>query len=121
MDYSNLIRGNLRKAFTLLKDLVEDVTLSQKSPKKFDFNTKSTETTAASVSTVKAIFVSQSNKASKDSNGLQSSFIFKTEDIKTPDIYDTITTKDGRVWSVVPPCTVDRFITTINVVGRPNV
>ena len=118
MSYTNLIRGNIRKAFMLLKDLVEDVTLSQKSPKKFDFNTKSTETTEANVSTVKAIFVSQSSKITKDSSVLQNSFIFKTEDIKTPDVYDSITTKDGHVWSVVPPCIVDRFITTINVVRK---
>lgn len=118
MSYTSLIQGNIRKAFKLLKDLAEDVTLSQKSSKKFDFNTKSTETTNANVSTVKAIFVNQSNKVSKDSSGLQSSFIFKTEDIKTPDVYDTITTKDGHVWSVVPPCAVDRFLTTINVVRR---
>ena len=118
MSYTNLIRGNIRKAFVLLKDLVEDVTLSQKSPKKFDFSTEATETTDASVSTVKALFVSQSNRVTKDSSVLQNSFIFKTEDIKTPDVYDTITTKDGHVWSVVPPCNVDRFITTINVVRR---
>ena len=119
MGYSTMISKNVRKAFTLLKDLVEKVTLTQKNPTKFNFASKEAEMTTPVVSSIDAIFVSQKVRTGKDgSSSLQNSFLFKTEDIVSPDMYDTITTKDGSVWVIVQPCVVERFITTVNVVRR---
>ena len=117
MAYNALILSNLRKAFTLLKDIAEDVTLSQQSDGKFNFATKSTEFTSSRTVVAKAIFLSQSVTVdSKSNKKVQDSFLFKTEDIAAPDSYTTITTANGQKWAVVSPCSIDRFVTTINVV-----
>ena len=118
MSHDNLIRSNVRKAFRLLKDIAEEVTLVQGTSHSYDFATDAA-TIATKSATVKAIFIRAKTTASKDTETKLATFIVQTEDVKDPDKYTTITTKAGIVWSVVPPCTIDNYLTELSVTRKP--
>jgi hypothetical protein len=117
MGYSTLVRGSVKKAFNLLKDLAVDVIMTSKSNTGFDFSTNSVGTVALSSKTIKAIPVSKTIRATAElPSSIQNSFLFKAEDFQEPNIYSTITVIGGSTWTIVPPFNNDGYTVSVNVV-----
>jgi len=113
MGYKALIDKNVLKAFNLLKDLAEVVTLVKKTGVSFDFNTlTATEVNAASITT-KAV-ITDSTKASDKTNVMTKVMLLKTKDIGDIALYDKIQYKSAT-WVIGLPVTSDNFITIVTV------
>lgn len=118
MSYASLVRRGIDKAFSLSQDLAQTVTLTQKNSTKYNFGDNSIDATVPVVKSVKCILLSK-KKPKSDSKvpmAVTSQFLFKAADLTTPDIYDTITTASGELWTCVPPCQTDGYLITIDAV-----
>jgi len=116
MGYSAMIKKNVKKAFGMAGDLVTLVTLSQKNNTAFNFTTEAVTSTSTVTTTIKGLFVNKKRPSGdKLTSTLQTSFQFMSEDLKDPDIYDTITMPDASIWKMVPPYEDDGYIITVNV------
>jgi len=116
MSYANMIRGQVRKAFNAVGDLAQLVTLSHQANAGFDFATNAVKTPVTTTKVIKGVLV-EKKRTSEDklSSTIQTSFLFKAEDLNDPTIYDSITTADSSIWKVVPPYQNDGFLITVNV------
>lgn len=119
MGYNSLINGQLKKSFTLLKDLVDNVTLSHSSAS-FNFATGNVTTVASTPKPIKGLLVTKKRQTTSRSqselgNTKQVSYLFQSQDLDDPTVYDTITLPNGDVYRMVPPYENDGFLITVNV------
>lgn len=119
MGYRSLAINSTRKAFSLLKDLTEDVVLSSKTASGFDFGSGAAVLSAASTSYIKAIIVTEKQDKNPSKAGAQASasgsslrVMFKAADVADLSVYDTVTTRDGRIWKMVAPFSNDGYVST---------
>jgi hypothetical protein len=114
MGFRSTVNGNVKKAFALLGDLAQNVTLTRKANSGFNFATNAPIASTITASIVKGVLIKQRDDP-KVGSSIQTSFMFKAADISDPTIYDTITMLDGEVWKVVPPFANDGYVITISV------
>jgi len=113
MGYRALINKNVAKAFTLLKDLAEEITLTKKTATNFNFNTlAATDVETAPVIT-KAV-ITDASKYSRERNVNKKVMLLKTQDIGEIALYDKIL-YNGQTWLIGPPIISDTFITVVEV------
>jgi hypothetical protein len=117
MGYKSMIRGQVNKAFSLVKDLADIVTLTEKNATGFNFSTNTATISTPTTKSIKGLLVERKNTKGKKDIGttLNMSYLFKSDDLNSPDIYDTITTSNGDVWKMVPPYINDGYLITVNV------
>lgn len=113
MSYRNLINSQVRKAFTLLKDLAEDIVFTKTTDATFNFGTGEAKTTSPSPIVTKAVIV-DTKKSSKDRNTSEKIAIMKTEAIGDISLYDSFTYR-GSVWKIGDVISSDGHITTATV------
>lgn len=109
MSYKSLIGRNVKLAFTLCKDLADDVVLTQVSGSSFDFNTSEVTNTEDANKTVKMLIFEKETK-SRDGNTLKQQVIFDTNEVGDLTRYSTIT-HNSVVWKIGPIISTDRFVT----------
>jgi hypothetical protein len=119
MGYNSLINGQLKKAFTLMKDLVDVVVLSH-STATFNFATGTVTNGAAVDKSIKGLLITKKRQSTSRNqqelgNTKATSYIFQAQDLSDPTIYDTITLANGDVYRMVPPYENDGFLITVNV------
>jgi len=91
MSYRNLIDSNLRIAFKLLKDLVDDISIVKRSNSDFDF--LNNEITASEETIyLKAIIIESTNSNSK-SNSKKSQCLIQKSDVTTLSVGDVFNYK----------------------------
>ena len=113
MSYGKLIRKQVKKAFSDLKDLAVPVTLTRVAVTDYSFEKKEVVSSAPQVTTVKAVMVNKKNP--KDpSETIQAQMIFNAEELDDPDSYDTVEA-NGVKWKFVPPYDDNGYTITINV------
>ena len=113
MSYKALINKNINKAFNMLKDLAEDVTLVKKSSNTFNFGTGDvTNTESASILT-KALLL-DSNKKSDAHNVTTKNVMLKTQEVGDLNAYDKLTIA-GTEWKFGPVINSDNYITLAEV------
>jgi hypothetical protein len=116
MRYGNTIRSNVKRAFNMIGDLAQLVTLSSQANSGFNFATNAVTTTTTTTLVIKGFLIEKrKNPSDKLDATIQSSFLFNAEDLPNPAMYDTITTAANVVWKIVPPYKTDDFLITINV------
>lgn len=113
MSYKGLINTNVARAFNLLKDLAEDVTLSKKTDNTFDFSTMTATETVATAIPTKAV-VTDSNKSSLEKNSLTKIMLLKTQDIGDISLYDKVSYKSAS-WVIGPSILSDGYVTIVEV------
>ena len=111
MGYDALVKNNVRKAFNLIGDLKEIVTLTLKKSTAYNFSTAQPAFTAPTTKDVQGLFI---QKKGRDGS-LECQFMLKAEDLDSPDLYDKLTRTNGEVWSLVQPFVNDGYIITINL------
>ena len=62
MSYKSLVKSNVRKAITLIKDLAEDITLIEVNPTEYDFNDLEAGTTNPSSAVIRGVVLSITRK-----------------------------------------------------------
>jgi LysM repeat protein len=107
-----MITRNVRKAFSVLGDIAQTVTLTEKNATAFDFANSTATLTTPTVKTVKGIKLEKKTRE----GGLEVTLLMKTEDIEAPDTYDTITLANGDIWNTVPPASNNGYVTTVRLV-----
>lgn len=117
MGYSSLVKGNVRKAFSLIKDLAITVTLYQKNTTGFNFSDSTVESTNNTPKQIKGVFITKkSGKNDKEvSTSLTTQFLFNAEDLIDPGVYDKIVMQDGTTWTILQPFLSDGYIVTLDV------
>jgi len=113
MGYKALVNKNVAKAFTLLKDLAEDITLTKKTATSFNFSTLTASDTEAAALTTKAV-ITDSNKQSLDRNVVKKIMLLKTQDIGDISLYDKIS-YNSQTWLIGPSILSDNFVTVVEV------
>lgn len=118
MGYQSMVRGNVRKAFSLLKDLAVDVTLTEAGSTGFDFDAGAPVIVTAPGKYIKGVIISESQVKGgpQDSAASNMQVLFKATDVADPSLYDTMTTRDLRVWKLTPPYTNDGYVVTATLV-----
>lgn len=109
MSYKSLIGKNVKLAFTLAKDLADDVLLTKVSGATFDFATGTTTETEDGTITVKMLVFEKESKGT-DSNTLKQSVIFDTNEVGDLTKYSSVT-HNTVVWKIGPILSTDRFVT----------
>ncbi len=119
MGYLSMVRGNARKAFSLVKDLADDVTLTSKNNVTYDFGTKDATAATQTTKVVKGILKEQKRYFSSSDSEIHATvgkeFLFLAEDISDPTLYDTITMSNSSVWRMIPPYKNDGILITVTV------
>lgn len=116
MGYKSLVVSSVNKAFSLVKDLAINVTLSKSTVTGFDFASNSAVVTNAPAIIVKAILVTKARKPTDEQSAtVSNSLLMKSIDIPDPTIYDRITMEDGSMWSLVMPYANDGYTITVNI------
>lgn len=122
MGYRNSVTSNVRKAFSMLKDLAVDVTLSNNRATGFDFGTAEPVIVTGAAKYIKGILIQKKQErgtsrpgAPQSGSSINMQMLFKATDVPDPSIYDTITTRELQVWKMVPPYTNDGFLVTVSV------
>jgi len=113
MGYKALINKNVTKAFALLKDLAEEITLTKKTANNFNFNTQTATAIESPVVITKAV-ITDANKTASDRNVLTKIMLLKTQDIGDITLYDKISYA-SQTWLIGPAIISDNFITVIEV------
>jgi|SaaInl4_100m_RNA_FD_contig_21_4293559_length_575_multi_8_in_0_out_0_1 hypothetical protein len=115
--YRALIDNQLRKAFTLVKDLADDATFTKRNGTAFDFGTGALTEDASTITIIKAVIV-QTKKDSREDKGSRNTqkaeMMFKTADLGEFSAYDTVTI-DGNVWNLGDRIKSDGYITLVEV------
>jgi len=109
MSYKNLIGKNIKLAFTLCKDLADDVTLTQVSGTSFDFNSGLTTEVEEADKVVKML-IYEVAAMSKETNTTRQKVIFNTSEVLDLNKYSTVT-HNAVVWKIGPIISTDRFVT----------
>ena len=113
MGYKALINKNIAKAFTLLKDLAEEIVLTKKTAQTYNFTTLTAIPVEAAAITTKAV-ITDSNKTSKERNVVTKIMLLKTQDIGDITSYDKISYL-SQTWLIGPTILSDNFVTVIEV------
>jgi hypothetical protein len=113
MSYRNLIDAQVRKAFTLLKDLAEDVVLTKTTSSDFNFGTGEASITSPAPVVTKAVIV-DSKKKSKDRNTTEKLVLMKTQYTGDISLYDSFSYKN-EVWKFGDIISNDGHITVATV------
>jgi hypothetical protein len=114
MGYDSLIKSQVKRAFSSIKDLAKTVTLSQSSNAGFNFTTGEVGTVTTTTKTVKAVII---NKKRKDdvNAAIETEMLINAADLDDPTIYDTVTIS-GVVWNMITPYNNDGYTITIKIV-----
>ena len=113
MSYRNLIDAQVRKAFTLLKDLAEDVVLTKATDASFNFGTGEAAITSPNPIVTKAVIV-DTKKTSKDRNTKEKLVLMKTQYTGSITLYDSFTYKN-EIWKFGDVISDDGHITIAHV------
>jgi len=108
MSYKNLINGNVRRAFNLVKDLATDVTLVKKNVTTFDFSTGA-PTTATPVNVITKGIIYSNDKMSRDRTTTKQNILLKNEDIGDFSSFDELIV-NGVTWKIGPVITSDHYV-----------
>ena len=103
MGYRSIVKSNVRKAFSAVKDLAIELTLTQTNKESFDFSTDTPITTTPVTTTIKAIELKTGRPGKVPTQGVNKTLLLNAEDIPDPDVYDSVALADGTVWKFVPP------------------
>jgi hypothetical protein len=108
MSYKSLVDSQVKKAFSLVKDLAIDAVLTKKVNPVFDFGTGDASTTSEAAITVKIIEIANDKKSQK-SNLVQKTFMVKASDVGNLNIYGSINIS-GADWKLGMPVKDDGTI-----------
>lgn len=112
MGYKQLVEGNVRKAFNLLKDLAVEVVFTRKNGQAFDFGTADVTTTLAPTVIAKVVVV-ETVKV-KERNTVRKTLMFKSKDVGDIKTFETVTL-DGVVWNIGEVPKNDGYIVMVNI------
>jgi hypothetical protein len=113
MGYSSLVKRQVRNAFSTVKDLAVDITLTANTATGYNFATE-TATMGTPVSTVvKGIKLKEGNSKEVNSTILLEMLLI-SEDVPTPDIYDKANVY-GFDWNIVPPFEDNGYTITLKL------
>ena len=117
MGYDALVKKNIQQAFRAIGDLATVVTFTQKNSTSYDFSTKSTNLSTPVTTTISGLFIDlKRNGSSKElSSTTLIGFQFMSTDMDDPDVYDTVTLPDGKVYTIVPPSKNDGYLITVTL------
>lgn len=113
MSYRNLIDSNLKRAFSMIKDLATDVTFIRKQGVDYDFNTAAATPSSTSTFVIKAVIL-DSKKKSEDHNTMSKEIMFKTKELIDITIYDSIVIGNDT-WKIGPIISNSGFIILANI------
>jgi len=108
VSYKNTIDANLKRAFSMIKDLATDAILNKKQSSSFDFSTGDSVNTGNTVLVVKAILIN-SKKASTTSETVSKEVMLKSKEVIDISAYDTLTI-NSEVWKIGPVISNDGFL-----------
>lgn len=112
MGYRSLIEGNVAKAFVLLKDLAEEVTLIKKTANSFDFSTQTATPTESNIVT-KAV-ITDIKKSAENHNQAVKLLMLKTKEVGDISAFDKMTHK-SQTWRIGPSIVTDSFVTVVEI------
>lgn len=116
MGYSTAIKGNVKKAFNLLKDLATVVTFTNRLNTGFNFATNTVTGATSTSKSLKVLVVDKKRDSSEElTSTLKKTLLLKSEDLGDPSIYDTVTLANGEVWNMVPPHSNDGYVLVIQL------
>lgn len=118
MGYRALIQRQVRSAFSKLKDLAVDVTLSRSSPTTFNFSTMAAGVSAPTSTVVKGVVTEvkrKDNRDGKSQNTKISELILITADVADFTDFDTITI-GGILWKPSLPYLDNGYTITVEIV-----
>lgn len=113
MGYRATVSAQVARAFRMVGDLADDVTLRSSTASGYDFSTRTPSVTGPVSKTVRAILV-QDKAPARPSSTLNRTVLLRAEDVPTPDVYDEVVI-DGVAWRIVPPYEADRFLITLRL------
>jgi hypothetical protein len=113
VSYQNLIDTNLNRAFTLLKDLAVNATLTLKPNPSFNFGLGDAEFSSAVNVTTKVIVVEKEKKA-KDRNTVETQIMLKTKEVGDLTRYSTIQL-NSQTWNIGDIPKDNGFISLVNI------
>jgi len=113
MGYKALVNSNVNKAFDLVKDLADVITLTKKVSTSFDFNTGIASSTETAAIVTKAVVV-EVNKKSKDRNTLYKNLMLKTLDVGDVANLDKVSLL-GAEWKIGPLIFTNNYVTIVEI------
>jgi hypothetical protein len=113
MSYRALVSSNVTKAFRLLKDLAEDVTLTKRASSTFDFATQTATIVDGTPIVTKAV-VTDTAKSSQDRSTAVKVAMLKNSEVGDVGLYDKVTYQ-GADWKIGPIITSDSFVTVVEL------
>lgn len=108
MSYRALADNQVRKAFSLLKDLAVDAVLTKKEATAFDFSTGEAAGVKSSPVSTKIIEI-KAAKLSTKTNVIEKEIMLKSQDVGDLKLYDSVTIS-GVVWKIGAPLKNDGYI-----------
>lgn len=113
MGYKTKVRKNVEKAFTLVQDLADTVTLSRKTVSEFNFTLGEVKNTKSTTLTTKAI-ITEVTKQSDKHNSEAKNVMLKTHIIGNINAYDKMT-YNGESWTIGPIINSDQYVTVVTI------
>jgi hypothetical protein len=113
MGYQALVAANVGKAFNLLKDLAEEITLNKKAATSFNFTTQ-TMTEVADTPIVTKAVITDVLKSASDHDSIKKIVMLKTKEVGDITVYDKIT-HQNQSWVIGPIIASDNFVTVIEM------
>lgn len=114
MGYNSLVKNQVKKAFSAVKDLAKLVTLAQSAPSGFNFSTGEATIVASATKVVKAIVITKKRKGEVDAAPI-TELLMNAADLDDPTIYDTVTI-DSVLWNIVTPYTNNGYTISVEIV-----
>lgn len=119
MSYRKLINSNLKKAFRLLGDLIEEVTFTGKSEEGFDFATKTVKGVDKTPVTLKAVVV-KDDRTNRSSPVNVQGLMFHTADMPDVKTFDRVEIA-GTFWQIGDSLASDKYITFIEIYRKGDI
>jgi len=113
MGYNSLVSRNVDKAFKLIGDLANTVTLVRKATSTFNFSTLNIKETDQANLVTTAI-ISDIKKPSGEHNTKASSLMLKTKEIGDINLFDTVII-NNESFKIGPLISTDGFVTTVEI------
>ena len=113
MSYKGLIGRNVIKAFNLVKDLADDVTLQNETTGDFNFSTGEVPTSQRTNISTKMIVTKVETKAS-ETGTTEKEVLLKTADVGDLNDWSFIS-HEGVNWKFGPLIYSDRFVTLVKI------
>lgn len=115
MSYKNLISTQVDSLFVTLRDLVQDVTFTERESGAYNFSTQSFDSASSSSKTIKAI-IATTKREPGDSSKEEIQITIKSKDVTDISLYDEIVV-GNKTYSISSFEDISGFVLEIKAVG----